>query len=279
MDMDTIREIVRPKSREELRPLAEGETWLAGGTWLFSEPQPHLRRLIDLDALGWEPLIIDEAGFEIAATCRIAELYRFEPPAAWLAAPLFRQCCDALLASFKIWNTATVGGNLCLALPSGALIALGAALDGICVIWQADGGERRVAVTDFVTGRNRNVLGPDELLRAIRIPLTALHQRTAIRQVSLGSSGRSVTLVIGTLVPEGRFALTISAATVRPVKIDFAALPAGPALRERLAAAIPASFYFDDSQSSAIYRQRMTAHLAEEIRQELSRERTSCRSS
>ena len=30
----------------------EGDAWLAGGTWLFSEQQPRLRRLIDLQSLG-----------------------------------------------------------------------------------------------------------------------------------------------------------------------------------------------------------------------------------
>ena len=52
----------------------QGDAWLAGGTWLFSEPQPHLRRLIDLQNLGWQPLAITEASLEIAATCTIAEL-------------------------------------------------------------------------------------------------------------------------------------------------------------------------------------------------------------
>jgi len=31
----------------------------------------------------------------------------------WAAAPLIRQCCNALLGSFKVWNAATVGGNMC----------------------------------------------------------------------------------------------------------------------------------------------------------------------
>ena len=39
----------------------EGDSWLAGGTWLFSEPQPHLRRLLDLRTLGWPPLEVERA--------------------------------------------------------------------------------------------------------------------------------------------------------------------------------------------------------------------------
>jgi putative selenate reductase molybdopterin-binding subunit len=58
-------------------PWQEGDSWLAGGTWLYSEPQANLRRLLDLRALGWEPLNVSDDGLHIAATCTIAELYAF----------------------------------------------------------------------------------------------------------------------------------------------------------------------------------------------------------
>ena len=48
MDLNTITEVVRPHSRTELPAWTVGDAWLAGGTWLFSEPQVHLTRLIDL---------------------------------------------------------------------------------------------------------------------------------------------------------------------------------------------------------------------------------------
>ena len=121
-------------------------------------------------------------GLEIAATCTIAALDALALPPEWAAAPLIGQCCRAFLASFKIWNMATVGGNICMALPAGPMISLTAALDGVCTIWAPGGGERRVAVTDFVLGPQRNVLRPGELLRAISLPAAALAQRTAFRQ-------------------------------------------------------------------------------------------------
>ena len=52
MDLNTIAEIARPDSVPADIDWREGDAWLAGGTWLFSEPQPHLRRLIDLK--GWD---------------------------------------------------------------------------------------------------------------------------------------------------------------------------------------------------------------------------------
>ena len=37
--------------------------------------------------------------------------------------PLFDESIDCFLMSFKIWNTATVGGNVCLSLPAGAMVS------------------------------------------------------------------------------------------------------------------------------------------------------------
>src|SRR5215469_741965 len=199
MDLNTIKEVARPGARSELPVWAAGDAWLEGGTWLFSEPQVHLNRLIDLTDLKWPALTIDKRALSIAATCTIAELDAFACPPDWLAAPLFNQCCRAFLASFKIWKTATVGGNLCMSLPAGPMISLTAALDGVCTIWQADGGERKIAVIDFVTGNQRNVLKPGDLLRQVDIPLAALKRRSAFRQISLTPVGRSAALLIGSL--------------------------------------------------------------------------------
>src|ERR1700719_744205 len=159
MDLNTIIEVAHPQSRGQLPVWTAGDAWLAGGTWLFSEPQVHLTRLIDLTDLKWPALTIGDAGLAIAATCTVAQLDGLAYPPEWLAAPLINQCCRAFLASFKIWKTATVGGNLCMSLPAGPMISLTSALDGICTIWQADGVERRVAAADFVTGDGCNVLG------------------------------------------------------------------------------------------------------------------------
>src|SRR5215475_8783190 len=184
MDLNTIESVAHPKRRAELPVWTAGDAWLAGGTWLFSEPQSHLTRLIDLTDLKWPALTVTEHALSIAATCTIAQLDALACPPDWLAAPLINQCCRAFLASFKIRKTATVGGNLCMSLPAGPMISLTSALDGVCTIWQADGGERKVAVADFVTGDQRNVLAPGDLLRQIDFPLAALKRRSAFRQIS-----------------------------------------------------------------------------------------------
>ena len=112
MDLHTITGIVRPTAREDLSRLGPGDAVLAGGTLLFAEPHTHLRRLVDLNALGWTPITVHpdgpDAGIEIAATCTIAELGGTNLPVEWLARPLIRQCCEAFLASFKIHRFGTI---------------------------------------------------------------------------------------------------------------------------------------------------------------------------
>ena len=266
MDLHTVTAVRRATSRADLAGLGPDTVVLAGGTWLYSDPQVHLRGLVDLMALDWPPLTVTESGLEIAATCTLAQLSRFSGPADWTAVPLFRQCCAALVGSFKVWNVATVGGNICLALPAGPMTALAAALDGVGVIWTPDGGERRVPVVELVVGDRRTVLAPGEVLRAIEIPAYALAARTASRKVALSPQGRTGSLVVGRLDPDGTFVLTVTGATDRPHRFAFSAVPAAAALRAALDT-IPS--WYADPHGAPDWRQTVTALLAQEIREEL----------
>jgi CO/xanthine dehydrogenase FAD-binding subunit len=273
MDLNTINEVARPMARGDMPAWRAGDAFLGGGTFLFSEPQPQLSRLIDLAGLGWQPLRASDEGLEIAATCTIAQLDAFAAPVEWIASPLIDQSCRAFLASFKIWNMATVGGNVCMSLPAGPMIALTAALDGVCLIWTGDGGERRVPVADFVTGPQRNVLAPGELLRSIELPVAALTKRTALRQASLSPLGRSAALLIGTSTPRGDdFTLTITASTPRPIKLTFETMPSSDTLRSRIEKTIPPEAYYDDVHGLPAWRRHMTLLFAEQIRAELAAE-------
>jgi CO/xanthine dehydrogenase FAD-binding subunit len=243
---------------------------LAGGTWLFSEPQTTIDTLVDLESLGWPALHASADGLDIAATCRIVELDRFKAPAGWPAAPLFRECCRALLASFKIWNEATVGGNICMSLPAGPMISLTVALEGVYTLWPRAAAPRTVAAVDFVTGDHANVLRPGELLRNIQLPAQALAKRFAFRRASLTHLGRSATLLIGTRSAFGDdLLLTVTAATARPIQLRFDRGPSADELRHALDAKISDGEYFADVHGSPAYRRRLTAYYAEQIRAEL----------
>jgi CO/xanthine dehydrogenase FAD-binding subunit len=269
MDLNTITEVAQPRTRTQLPVWTAGDAWLAGGTWLYSEPQAHLTRLIDLAGLKWPALTIGENQLTIAATCTVAQLDALACPPDWLAAPLINHCCRSFLASFKIWKTATVGGNLCMSLPAGPMISLTSALDGVCTVWKIGGGEQKIGVADFVTGDQRNVLTPGDLLRSIDIPLAALKRRSAFRQISLTPVGRSAALLIGSIGSEGAVALTVTASTVRPVRLSFAAIPQAGELREAILQRIPDALYHDDVHGKPEWRKHMTLRLAEEIRGEL----------
>ncbi|RXG97836.1 FAD binding domain-containing protein [Bradyrhizobium zhanjiangense] len=269
MDLNTITAVAHPQTRAQLPAWTAGDAWLAGGTWLFSEPQVHLKRLIDLTDLKWPALTVTESHLSIAATCTIAELDGLACPSDWLAAPLIGQCCRAFLASFKIWKTATIGGNLCMSLPAGPMISLTSALDGVCTIWKAGGGEQRISVADFVTGNQRNRLTPGDLIRQIDIPIAALRRRTAFRQISLAPVGRSAALLIGSLDPDGTLTLTVTASTVRPIQLTFRKAPDASALRDVIAQQITDDLYHTDIHGKPPWRKHMTLRLAEEISGEL----------
>ena len=270
MNLNTITAVKRPSSADEIWVWRDGYAWLAGGTWLFSTPQVHTDTLIDLQSLRWPALRASADGLEIAATCTLTELSNFSAPAKWRSASLFKMCCESLLASFKVWNAATVGGNICMSLPAGSLISLTASLEGVYTLWPREAPPRKVAAIDFVTGNHKNVLRPGELLRSIHLPAEALSKRFAFRRASLTHLGRSAIIVIGTQSASADdMVVTVTAATVRPVQLRFDRVPTARTLRDALDAAIPDEDYFEDVHGSAAYKRHLTYHFAEQIRAEL----------
>jgi CO/xanthine dehydrogenase FAD-binding subunit len=254
----------------------DGDAWLGGGTWLFSVPQPKLSRLLDLQAFGWTPLTETNDGVLIAATCTLAQLAGWQPATTGYAgaARLARQCCHALLGSFKVHNVATVGGNICLALPAGPMTSLTSALDGIALL-RGPQGERRLPVADLVTGDNRNALLPGELLTHIHLPAAALTGPAAFRQLSLSPVGRSAVLVIARrdagrgAAAGGPTVITVTASTPHPVQLRFPGLPTQAEALAALDTAGPV--YLDDVHGGGSWRAAMTRRLVGETLEELGR--------
>ena len=268
MDLNTVTEVVRHPTEPPGAQWRPGDAWLAGGTWLFSDPQPNLRRLIDLAPLGWNELTASDAGLRIGAMCTIRDLYALTPPARWPAGPLILLSCEAFLSSFKIWNSATVGGNICMALPAGPMITLTAALEAEYLLHAPDGTERTVPAVDFVIGNNRNVLTPGELLRRIDIPDHALRKRFAHRRFTLTKLGRSSVFLVGTKGEDGAVLLTLTAGTSHPVQLGFDADPDPVTVRHRIDA-LAEDVWFDDANGTPDHRKHLTKHFASEIVAEL----------
>jgi hypothetical protein len=305
MDLNTVLTITAARHRDDLQHLGARVAPLAGGSDLFADPQTHLTGLVDLQTLGWPALTLTTdagtgehdtdtdtgatPGLTIAATCTIAELSRLAAAPGWTAHPLLYQCCTALYGSFKIWNVATVGGNLCASLPAGPMTSLAAALDAEVLIWRRDGSDERMPAAAFVTGNTTNALRTGDVLRSIHVPASSLAARTAYRKIALSPLGRSGAVLIGRLdradradhtdstdsadssgrsSSAGRFVLTVTAGTVRPVQLRYDALPDAGTLARDIAGI---DCWFTDAHGAADWRRAVSGVLGEEIRAELER--------
>lgn len=278
MDMNTIESVIATTDPGQWR---QGDAWLAGGTVLFSYGSPvgseePLKRLLDLGQAGWPAVTVSDAGIELSATCTVAELYALPVSEAvagrnWPGLELVRPCSDSFVASFKVWNMSTVGGNVCTSLPAGPMISLCAGLDATATILGRHGSSRMVPVAEFVTGDGKNCLAPGELLRSIQLPASALAAKVAFRRLSLSNLGRSGVLLIGRLDADGSLVVTVTAATKRPVQLRFAAeeLPDAGRLAAAVGHSIPMELYHDDIHGLPEWRRDMTLRLAAEIRAEL----------
>ena len=265
MDLNTITNYRYARTRQDL-VLAPGERILGGGTWLFSEPQVDTVGLVDLSTMGWSSLEYSRDGLRIGATCTIAELSAIPERDGWSAQPLFLQCANALLASFKVWNVATVGGNICRSFAAAAMVSLCVALDGSALIWTPDGGERRLPVETLVTGNGTNSLLPGEVLRAVDIPGRALRARTGFRKIALAALGRSGAVLTGRVDEDGQVVFSITAATLWPTVLRYAEVPTAATLQRDVHAA---EGFYSDPLGAADWRQQVSGVLLEEIRQEL----------
>lgn len=265
MDLNTVTAYRAARTREDL-VLADGETILGGGTWLYSEPQLATSGMVDLTAMGWPAWERTDVGLTVSATCTIAELVAIPEVPEWRAQPMFFQAATALLASFKVWSIATVGGNVCRSFAAASMVSLCAGLDAQAVVWTPDGGEYRVPVADLVTGNGTNTLARGEVLRALEIPEHALRSRTGFRKIALAELGRSGAVVTGRVDEDGGAVFGVTAAVLRPGILRYDALPDAAELRADVAAL---GGYYTDPLGAADWRRQVSGILAEQIRQEL----------
>jgi hypothetical protein len=74
--------------------------------------------------------------------------------------------------------------------------------------------------------------------------------------------------LIGTLDDQS-FLLTVTASTIRPLRLSFTGIPEPATLREAILHHIPDGLYHTDVHGKPAWRKQMTLRLAEEIRGEL----------
>ncbi|WP_435749255.1 FAD binding domain-containing protein [Microbacterium sp. PMB16] len=151
---------------------------------------------------------------EIGAALPLSDIEKHLDGAVPLLAQLLPQ-----FASRLIRNRATLGGNLGTGSPIGdsppALLALGAKL----VLASAE-GEREVELSEYFTGYRQTIRRPDELIRAVRIPLP-LAPITAFQKIAKRRFDDISSVAIA-------FALDIQDGIVTAAKIGLGGVAATP---------------------------------------------------
>ncbi|MGC4938763.1 xanthine dehydrogenase small subunit [Kribbella sp. DT2] len=204
---------------------------------------------------------IDDRQVRIGAALTLTEIERMLAGRVPLLGQLFPQ-----FASRLIRNGATIGGNLGTGSPIGdtppALLALDAQL-----VLASRRGERTVALADYFTGYRQTLKTPDELIRAILVPLplaplTAFHKIAKRRFDDISSVAVGYALgVADGLISEARIGLGGVAATPLRATATEQALIGRPwterTIREAAAVMATEGTPMDDHRASASYRSAM----------------------
>lgn len=268
MDLHSVETYLRPTDLEEVRNWQPGWAWLAGGTWMFSEPQPQINTLVDMQGLEWSELEVTPEGLTIGATCVMSRLLQFPYPECWTALKALQSAVHEL-ASFKVQNAATVAGNLCLALPASTFAPVMVALGASYEILPLEGTPYWVSALDFQTGAKQTILKPGEVLRKIWIPQAFMEWRVNYQRICVATAGLAVSIVVALHNPQtSQVRLGIGACVPAPRLIEFAHVPSTSELAQALNAQIPATDFLNDCSASAIYRRHLTQVLMERSLQE-----------
>lgn len=258
MDLLNVDTFVQPKTWEEVPAWQPGWAWLAGGTWLFSEPQPNLKTLVDLNQFGWSELEVSSRGIIIGATCPMVKLLELETSADWPGVSILKQAVHEL-ASFKVQGSATVVGNICLALPASTFAPVMVLLGAQYEILSPDGGSRWIPAQAFQTAARHTLLRPGEVMRRIHIPPDWLSWQADYRRLCLASAGIAVTIVVAARNPvTAALRYAIGGAIPAPILLEIAATDE---VESALEAAIAPTTWLNNVTGSAPYRRAMTAVL------------------
>ncbi len=287
-------ELLMPQTLPEaLDMLAEGApdvTPLAGGTSLLVDMRGGLRRpgvLMDLAGLSELHAIRQEDGHVVVGGgVTIAEL--LESPIIAQQASVLRDGA-AVFANPLVRNRATLGGNLVYASPAADTAPPLLVLDAEVELMSKE-GSRRVPLEDFITGVRETIRRPDELLAAVRWPVSSPHSIGAFHKLALRKADAISVLSVAVMV-EGNGSglpsphrgggggevycqqarIALGAVAPRPIRAHAAeeVLRGQPLTPEIIAEAAHLSAEsaapIDDIRGSAAYRQRVVEVLVRRL--------------
>jgi carbon-monoxide dehydrogenase medium subunit len=271
-DPDSLDEACR------LMAAAGGDARLvAGGTDVLADLKQGLLRascLVSLQRIAeLRRIERHEGGLRLGPLCTANALADSAEVRALL--PALADAAGAM-AGYPIRNLATIGGNLCSAVPSAdlppALLVVDAELELVC-----QAGARHLPVARFFVGPRKTERRPEEILAAIRVPALppatgSAYERFQLRQATaLAVVGVAARLTLASAKPGARIArggLAVSAAAPTPLFVEEAAafLCGKPPSEETFAgaAALVAQAVrpISDLRATAEYRRHLASVLA-----------------
>ncbi|NKC31394.1 FAD binding domain-containing protein [Falsiroseomonas selenitidurans] len=181
------------------RVLAGGQSLLPAMALRIARP-PHL---VDINRVaGLDLLEVVDGVLRIGAVVRHAAFLREAAPGPLgaLLAAVARH-----IAHWPIRQRGTFCGSLCHADPAAEWPLVAAVLDAVMVAHSLR-GDRRIAAAAFQRGLLDTALEPDELLRAVELPLLAADARFGFEEVSrrAGDFAQAMALAVLRRGPDGR---------------------------------------------------------------------------
>lgn len=154
--------------------------YIAGGTDLLLFP-PTVDFVVDVNGAGIDRIeSLPDGGLSLGAAASLHAVATDPRVNAFADGALAKAAAHC--GNRPVRTTATLGGNLCNALPSADMVPVLLALDAVCVIADTD-SRQEVPLADFFTGPRRTVLG-DRLLAAVILPAGAAGRACVFRKLT-----------------------------------------------------------------------------------------------
>ncbi|MBT3317745.1 hypothetical protein HN388_07165 [bacterium] len=240
--------------------------YLAGGTDLLLENRADFEFAIDLSETGLNEMARTETGDLFIGSC--VTLHDLE------TSPLTHEFADGAIAfaasqcgNRPVRSTATVGGNLCNALPSADMAPVLLALDAVAFFTDGDSQET-ISLSEFFVGPRKTVLdgslliglmipGENADMKVISRKLTRTVEDISMAQVAVGLEIKGDTILRGSVAMGAVAPVPMRATEAEALLIDLpvADAPVAFASVADLASAICEPI--DDHRASADYRRDM----------------------
>ena len=224
---------------------------IAGGQSLLPVMKLRVARpslLVDIGRLGLGGVVVDSAELHIGPLTTWDELLRAPGLERRPALAALVECVSGI-GDLQVRNRGTVGGSLAHADPASDMPAVLLAL-GATLALRSSAGERTIPAANFFVGPFMTVLGPQELITDVVIPVPAAGSGSAYVSVEHPASGFALAGAAALVRADGSRSVALTGIAAQPVQ-----LPAGA----DAVAAVREIEVFGDRFASAEYRRHLAA--------------------